>query len=77
MATDTQAVSIPATCTHTRPMSTREHRLRVLEELLMRRIRSLEWTYAQAVTLEARFGRVFDEICELTIARSCDCERWT
>ena len=79
MATDTQAVSIPATRTHTHTdtMTAREWRLRTLERTLLRRLRSLEHTRTQTDALEARFARVFDEICTLVIARECTCESFT
>jgi hypothetical protein len=75
MAIDTQAVSIPATCTHT-TRTTREVRLRTLE---IRLIRALDHSHTRSHERmqERRLERVFYELCDLVQARSCDCERWT
>lgn len=80
MATDTLAVSIPATCTHTIRMTAREERLRTLEHMLLRLARKHEYGDGRrAQVLVARMDPVFYEICDLMQARasSCECERWT
>lgn len=80
MATDTLAVSIPATCTHTARMTEREERLRRLENLLLRLARKHEYGDGRrAQVLVTRMDPVFYAICDLMQARgaSCTCESFT